>query len=292
MADLQLMNHYTYMHVAGAQSATTDPRVRQMWTYDVPQRAVGCEFLMQAILSFAALHLHIYTPNDTKMRDLSHHYFGTALRMFTQSLSTLDSHNADMAFAASVLIQFQVFMNWKDPCGDSSADYEPPVTWLEMCQGVASLLKSGLRSMQYSCMRPLIETGPHLLSTGGGIYPLSHTQAAAAVEEYAPPFEAMAEFLQADSSQEKPILDETFRLIHSLYEFHITGDCKAWTRRRLLTFPIAVKGGFVELLRLSDPRALVIMAYYFAVMKMVDDIWWLVFFFPITDLRPSQFAGG
>ncbi|KAE9972031.1 hypothetical protein EG328_005253 [Venturia inaequalis] len=274
MIDLQLMNHYTFMHMTGT-SCQHDPRVRQMWVYDVPQRAVGCEFLMQAILSFAALHLHIHKPDDNKMKLLSHHYFGSALRMLMLQISSIGPQNADMAFAASVMIQFQVFMSWKDPCCHGRAVYKPPIQWLEMCQGVSSILKSALSNVQSSFMKPLLDAGPNTIS-GVAIGPAAPTSPASPgpPELYEEGFSLWGSFLQEDISDEGVSLKKTFDLIHSLYLAHTSGEPLSASRRRLLTFPNALSATFIALLRDSDPRAMITLCYYFAVMKLSADIWW------------------
>ncbi|KAF2435636.1 hypothetical protein EJ08DRAFT_580121 [Tothia fuscella] len=268
MTDLQLMNHYTYMHMVG--TCQHDPKVRQMWVYDVPQRAVGCDFLMQAILSFAALHLHIHKPSDPKMRVLSHHYFGTALRMLMLQLSRIGPHNSDMAFAASVMIQFQVFMSWKDPCGHGGDVYRPPVAWLEMCQGVGSILRTAFANVSNSFMKPLLEAGPNTLR--GMVGPAPSTPESP--KDYSRPFLLWGTFLRQDLTPDQYILKKTFDFAHDLYVASVNGLPKSASRRRLLTFPNALEPAFVDLLRKADPRAMITLSYYFGVMKMSQDIWW------------------
>lgn len=46
-------------------------------------------------------------------------------------------------------------------------------------------------------------------------------------------------------------------------------------RRLIHTFPTAVSAQFVELLKQHDPRAMIVLGYYFAVLKMADDVWYL-----------------
>ncbi|TID17071.1 hypothetical protein E2P81_ATG09626 [Venturia nashicola] len=277
MIDLQLMNHYTFMHMVGT-NLQPDPRVRQMWVYDVPQRAVGCEFLMQAVLSFAALHLHIHKPHDNRIKLLSHHYFGSALRMLMLQLSRIGPQNADMAFAASVMIQFQVFMSWKDPCCQGLTVYKPPIQWLEMCQGVNSILKSALSNVQSSCMKPLLEASPNTISSAavGPTAPTSPASPASpsSPELYEEGFQLWGSFLREDISDEGVSLKRSFNLIHNLYLAHISGESRSVSRRRLLTFPNALDATFVALLRESDPRAMITLSYYFAIMKLSEDIWW------------------
>ncbi|RFU74641.1 c6 finger domain-containing [Trichoderma arundinaceum] len=45
-------------------------------------------------------------------------------------------------------------------------------------------------------------------------------------------------------------------------------------RRRLVIFPMAVKKKFIELTQEVRPRAMVIMAYYFAIL-VIEKLWWV-----------------
>ncbi|KAF2397447.1 hypothetical protein EJ06DRAFT_149482 [Trichodelitschia bisporula] len=276
MLDLQLMNHYTYMHLMG--SCKHDPRVRKMWAYDVVQRAVGCDFLMSAILSFSSMHLHINNPSDRKMGLVSHYYFGTSLRLLTEQLSTIGPHNADQAFAASIMIQFQTFMSWKDPCTRHMGPYAPPVHWLEMCQGVGSILRTAAQCVVNSVMKPLLDASPAALPRGAGPVSPGFVDE---VESYCPDFARFGEFLTADAASESPdpataVVRDVFDIIHTLYIAHEAGQNPIATRRRLLTFPNALDPRFIELLRACDPRAMITLAHYFAIMKKADGIWWFM----------------
>jgi hypothetical protein len=268
------MNHYTFMHMMGT-NYEHDARARHLWVYEVPQQAVGCEFLMQAILSFAALHLHIRNPNDSKMRLLSHQYFGSALRMLMQQISSIGPQNVGMAFSASVMIQFQVFMSWKDPCCHDSTLYQPPIQWLEMSQGVSSILKSALSNVQSSCMKPLVDSEPTTMRGNPIEGPRAPTKPGSpgSLEEYEEPFQAWGAFLRGDMSDEGRSLKKTFDMIHGLY-LASANQTRSVIRRRLLTLPNTLGTPFINLLRDSDPRAMITLSYYFAVMKMSEDIWW------------------
>lgn len=46
-------------------------------------------------------------------------------------------------------------------------------------------------------------------------------------------------------------------------------------RARILGFPATVSRRFVELIGMQDPRTLVIVACFFAMTKVVDEVWWL-----------------
>ena len=60
LVELQVMNHYTYMHTGHASDH--HPALRLMWSYTVPQAALGSELLMDAVLAQGAQHLHPSPP--------------------------------------------------------------------------------------------------------------------------------------------------------------------------------------------------------------------------------------
>lgn len=255
------MNHYTVMQLLSSKDH--DPKVRTMWACSIPQQAVGSDYLMGAVLSLAALHLHIHRPLDVKMRLISHQCFATALQTMQQQLSNITPTNVPLTFAASVLIQFQTFVSWKDPCMHSSS-YELPVQWLVMSQGVRSILRAATVNLGQSVMKPLFDKAPDMSLKKN---PLTSD------DPFAPIFGLLEtpELHEAD----RAALSNCLHMIHGMYVGIQEGETPTITRRRILTFPARIDQRFIELLRMQEPRAMIVLAHFFAIVKTADDIWWL-----------------
>ncbi|KJK86263.1 hypothetical protein H633G_09884 [Metarhizium anisopliae BRIP 53284] len=70
--------------------------------------------------------------------------------------------------------------------------------------------------------------------------------------------------------------------------------------RRLVVFPLLVDARFVDMVDEKRPRALVVMAHYFALLAMLRGFWWvgdagpreIVFTHDIEVDRLSEYAAG
>ncbi|KAF2399479.1 hypothetical protein EJ06DRAFT_495242 [Trichodelitschia bisporula] len=269
MIDLQLMNHYVYLHLG---SDAPYERFRRMWAFDVVQLSLGCEFLMQSLLSTAALDLHIRRPEDKRMGLVAHQYFDEALRLATRELPGIGPHNAEPIFAATTQIQRQVFQSWKDPCCATDV-YRPPVTWLAARRGVSMILEEAALYLRESCMKPLLEVAANL--TLGDESPVFSPDALAAVA-YTEEFAAFGAYLEQDEGKGAFIVKHTFDQLQQLMIAH-RGQPKEprnQIRRWLLTFPTALEKAFIEMLKEEDPRAMITFSYYFAIMQTAPDLWW------------------
>jgi len=259
--DLQLMNLFTYVNSTG--SSDYDPRCRRIWAYEVPQMAINCDYLMCAVLSCAALHIHIHQPGDHKMRRAAHDYFGNAILVLRRQLPQINSSNADLVFAASILIAFQSSTLWLDPCNKCDPSYHLPTQWLQMEQGVGKVLRAAAKSGALLSMRPLLEILPRKTAPGevqDGLFRALGATMDSAVDE--------------DVETEAAIRCALGHVM-SIFRGIWTGEGGPMTRRRLLMFPVLLRPRFIELLEAHDPRAVVLLAYFFAATKVVDQHWWL-----------------
>lgn len=260
LLELQIMNHYTYMHAGHASDH--HPALRLMWSYTLPQAALGSELLMDAVLAQGAQHLHVHRPQDERMRLVSHQYMGKALRNLHACLASTTA-NKGLSFAASVMMAFQTFLAWKDPCSLSQS-YHLPIEWLMMSQGTHSVWNSGQAEIYASFMRPLLDELP------------PQVDGSPAWRGIADPFQDLAFLLHEETDAEtQDVLLSTLEVVRGIYISMQEGSSAMITRRSLLAFPSRTNPKFIDLCRLSDPRAMLILAYYFTIMKPVEDIWWL-----------------
>jgi hypothetical protein len=59
-------------------------------------------------------------------------------------------------------------------------------------------------------------------------------------------------------------------------------EARAEIFRRIIGFPMLIKRGFIDLVELQQPRALIVLAHYFALCTMFKTVWW------IGDLGPRE----
>ena len=253
MIELHLMNHYTVLHVVYPNY--TSPKNEMLWAYAIPQQAVGRDYLMNALLSLAALHLHIQRPNDVRMALISHHSTVRALQNMQNQISNITTENAPMTFAASMLIQFQIYLSWRDPC-TTTESYELPIRWFSIAQGTANILRAASAQFQHQDITTIIpECQPK--------------------EEFDDPFGNAYALLDEQDPEDKFILYEALTLAHSIYKAVIEGQSSGLKRRLVHRFPTRINSRFVELLKQHDPITMIVLGYYFAALKLAGDVRWL-----------------
>ncbi|KAF1980840.1 hypothetical protein K402DRAFT_343659 [Aulographum hederae CBS 113979] len=266
--ELQLMNTFTYMHMIKKRSS--DPRVQNVWAHEVPQMAIDCDYLMSALLSAAALNIHIHNPHEPRMRCAAHDYFGLAVCSLRPQLAQINSSNAVLVFAASCLIAFQTSAQWMDPCEKDHRPYQLPVQWLQMEQGMGRVARTAGSLILLSGMKGLVHSVP------AGARGLSPSTTTPEPDRKLTMFTDFAAAVAASnpSDEEERALTDTFHKITRIYRGMRDGDSLIFIRGRILIFAPSLQQKFIEMLEMNDPRAIILLAYFFAAMKPLEEDWW------------------
>lgn len=251
--DLQLMNWYTYISCTARPEISA--RTRELWAYEIPQKALGCDYLLYSVLSYSSLYIHIHNPHDQDIAQVAHSYFGKAIRSLSAAVAHVNDGNAEYLFAASLLIALQAALAWKDPCTQKEG-YQLPIQWFLMGRGVRSILKVGMPAIKNTSMNVMVEA-PKPRDPG-------KTGTISATLNSLPSF---------DDSPDVLAMIKVRTFLKCLYEA-VQAETLAFARYRLTLFPIVLSDEFFEMLRMHDPRALIALAYYFAAMKNLEGYWW------------------
>jgi hypothetical protein len=275
----------------------------------------GSQHLADAILAVAALHLRSMMPNDKELVRASHAYMAASLAEYSAALTKGINHtNAESLFLTSALIAFQstatrVFMKdeldvalGNDLDGNSNKQrsqgpgcYTIPFSWFHSFQGVKAITAA---SWQYLRVSPVVTqvinsqtalqldftTGPdtffgHLLDgleeelaalgaepAGGPGTPLGGIPSAEVASRSA---------TDADPKPSNPELVASTRQAYQHAVAVLNWAHKIPHKGAPLAFPATVSRRYIELLEERRPRALAILACFFALLKSMDGVWWL-----------------
>ncbi|RAL61677.1 hypothetical protein DID88_002745 [Monilinia fructigena] len=261
--ELKLMHHYT---ATTSKTLSNDESQEAAWSINVPAIAYNYPFLMDAILAVSALHLRILQPEDRSLVRASHSYMASAIAQYSSLLNRGASEsNAEALFCTAALIAFQASAsrcveNGID--GDFDSGYVFPLAWFHSFQGVKTVV---ITSWQW-------------LRNSEKIYPIINGQPPLVLDPdperrgfFAPLLEGL---------EHEPISADAARDADTKRAYKHAVDMLNWAhqkpeRARILGFAATVSRRYIELLRQLDPRALVIAACFFAMTRIVDDIWWL-----------------
>jgi hypothetical protein len=257
--ELKLIHHYT---TSTSQTLADRKEQKHAWAVNIPTIAYDAQYLMDAILAVSALHLRALNPDDQALVRASHGYMASALAQYSSLLREggLSEFNAEALFSTSALIAFQASAS--RGFDDQDQGYALPLAWFHSFQGVKTMV---MASWQW-------------LRNSDRIFPIIGGQPALTLDFdpdrksfFSPLLEGMA--LQLLNEPEQTRVETKQAYEHSVA--FLNWAHQKPERARILGFAATVSRRFVELIGLRDPRALVIISCFFAMTKVVDDVWWL-----------------
>lgn len=273
MMELRLWHHFT---TSTYKTLLINVPADDIFKIDVPKLAfafAGKTYLADAILAVSALHLRSQHPDDKALVQASHAYSASALADYCDSLTGgIQEENAESLFLTASLIAFQatasrIFI--KDD-GDitpsvskSSSRYPLPLAWFHAFQGIKTVVATSWQWIRNSAtVIAVINSQP---SFQLDMNPLGSSSF----------FGHLLEGLEDELTTEDPQI----KLFSSQGYIHAVSVLN-WAHRNpyppaTLAFPAAVSKRFVQLVEARRPRALAIVACFFALLKRMDSVWWL-----------------
>ena len=266
LLELQLLHHFTSCTVHNGFLGSHDEIILEMWWKEAPALGLKFPFLLNVIISIAALHITKIHPEQTEMADTHRIYFNAAVTQLRHAVQELSVENAEAVCIANVLIALPSFILLQK---SDVQTYSPPLQLFSLLATNISLFKSAWDLLsENSKVRTFTTSRPHIMEF------LAETQK----EVYREPFSA---FLSWRASGE--VVDAESQ---KAYEFalgfvgcilaNIEANLEPSQLRRLLySFPSLIPGLFVERLKERNSRALTVLAHYFSLAKAMDNVWWM-----------------
>lgn len=256
--ELKLMHHYTAFT---AKTFSDQEAQKDAWQLDIPTIAYDAQYLMDAILAVSALHMRALYPNDHTLVRASHGYMASALAQYSSLLRNgVSEYNAEALFSTAALIAFQSSASRR--FDDADGEYALPLAWFHSFQGVKTVVMTSWQWLRKSNrVFPIINGQPPLTLD---MHPDAKTFFSHLLEGLDEQLAAEAERTRAETRQGYEHAVAFLNWAHQKPE-----------RSRILGFAATVSRRFVTLIGQHDPRALVIIACFFAMTKVVDEVWWL-----------------
>ena len=292
--ELRLLHHFMTI-VSYTFPASNEPSFREMWNVDAVRLAFKHDFLHNAILAIASLHIlsdsggsgtfyaldedvmsvtrvtnasRSTLPGEFDCEKAHRIYLNLAVRQQREALVKLSSQNADAVFVSALLLQYQALKLL--PSHPASATYAPPLQWLQMTKAIGTIVFAA---------KPIISPGSIMefmdktnnepdFRNREELFRFNH------------PFHALLDY---DAYPEPPGPDaieakNTYRLtlayVARVYDGLLEKEPPRLLGRRLLCLPVVIPGQFINLVEEGRPRALAILAHHFALAKAVDEHWW------------------
>lgn len=270
LMELRLLHHYTNITY---KSLVLGDKTEDIWRDMVPNIAFsGNHFLADGLLAVSALHLRLSAPDDRSLIRASHLYMASTLSQYGASLSKgINESNAEALFLTAALIGFQSAASrifTRDDSGDvrdRSDEYVLPLSWFHSFQGVKTIVASSWQYLRNSSMvLKMIMAQPMLKLDFRA--------------DQSTFFGYLLDGLDQELETMEPNLDIR-RQTRQAY-LHAVAVLN-WTQKvpetgAPMIFLATVSRRYVELLQAHRPRALVILAAYFGLLRPLEShVWWL-----------------
>ncbi|KAK2603826.1 hypothetical protein QQS21_003950, partial [Conoideocrella luteorostrata] len=270
LLELRLLHQYTTSTCKTL--LTNSPATDDIWQRAVPDMAFQDKpYLADAMLSLAALHLRSQTPKDKAVVQASLAYSASTLASYVTTLNNgITADNAEALFLTASLIAFQAtasrIFNKEDTAAsssDSTNRYTLPMAWFHAFQGVKTVVASSWQWIRNSnIVQAVIDSQPSFQLDLNPLNPGSF-------------FGHLLDDLDGELANES---QDRVTATHQAY-FHAVSVLN-WAHKNpyapaALAFPASVSRRFVEVVEEKRPRALAILACFFALFKRMDGVWWL-----------------
>lgn len=266
LLEMRLLHQFTTVTVSKDFLSLHDDNVSELWTTTAPNLAFDFPFLMNTILSVAALHLAKIQPERQDMAAVHRTYFNTAISQHRHAVRDLSSQNAEAVCVSAVLIALPAFILLQNT---EVGTYSAPFQLFYLLAGNVPLFLKALplcgQNSKILCILTARPNMPEFIKE-------------AAKEVYRQPFSqfinwrAPSEEIDQDS---QVAYDFALSFIGCILVNIERGEDPSVIRRILYSFPTLLPPIFVTRLTEGNPRALIILAYFFSLAKAVDNVWWM-----------------
>lgn len=224
---------------------------RNIWRVKVPRMALGKEHVLYALMAFSASQLLGSNPDDMELSLARHTYWSMALAKQSEVVSHASPADTESLTLAAMLISMNAFAVLRDR---NITPYSPPTQWLEVAKGVRNIFPPPESLEPDSTLRQIQDITAN-------IWKDAFCASTPIDREYE---RILRTHPSAADSEDMETYEKTLAYLCSFRKAIIEGEPMYQHVRRICIFPQRVSRRFIELLYERRPRALVILACYFA----------------------------
>ncbi|KAL6720301.1 hypothetical protein ACLMJK_002222 [Lecanora helva] len=283
--ELRLLHNFT-IQTSATFPFTHDPSTRTLWADSVPSLALSHPSLLYALLSISALHLLKVKQQDIRLRDAHPAYLRLAAQSHRQGVNYIDAENVDVACFTSVLIIINLYAGLQDR--EIELSYNPPMQWLRVSNGLRNMFHTlGMQPLQDNpgaAVNALIKSAsslsdPHALLKGGSLPEFSSLLRGRISHERYDGLNGTEGINEEHEDLDDPETQEAYNItvayIGTIYLAIKAGEHEMEICRRLVAFAVLIPNKMIASIEEKRPRALVILAHYFALSGQLTKMWWI-----------------
>ncbi|KAG9250230.1 uncharacterized protein F5Z01DRAFT_419990 [Emericellopsis atlantica] len=257
--DMRLLWFYTTATCSSFSiEYAADRPVETIMRTRIVHHAFQTPFLMQSLFALAALHLQNLNQEIDPKRALA--YRATSFEGYRKAVAEADPETFPAMITNSLILTALSSQAFRDADGKDLYIVDWMIVWrgiglIIQTMGFERFLASGLQTLFYRPPMDLDDAAKHIPNTL--LYMVS------SIPESDPDF------------QETQTYYDTLKYLGALYQNLHDGGLGPIMVLRIITWFTFIPNGFVELGRQRRPRALVIIAFYAAFLKLANSVWWI-----------------
>lgn len=270
----RLMQNYL-QHLAQPFPVSPNKEWQHLFNHVIPGLALApCrENLLYALLTVSASHLLLTEPDDMELFGARQSYLILAMREQRKMVESLSAETADAVCFTSLLLLINSFSMMRERTLDP---YVPPLEYLHMGRGAGTVIwlsieaaiKSG--NFENSSMYVIAKAYPRFGEDQSYFSPHNRKDFDGVLNQVLSSGEVW-------DGPTREAYEKALSYVGSIQNAIRTGEPTYAVCRRIQAFPLLISSKFLAFLEEQRPRALVVLAHFFATLVQVrgDGVWWL-----------------
>ncbi|MCJ1226458.1 hypothetical protein MMC12_003110 [Toensbergia leucococca] len=217
-------------------------------------------------MAIAAFHLHQLKVEDPALKAATHRHMGNAISKYRNAIPRLNQNSIDPVWVTGVMITLLSRLRHF-----SSKDiYTLPVELFRMTRGLRNVMLASRQWIPSSTMMIFLRG-----NAMGKLEELVRNEKTA--QKTRKKFSALLNGLGAgeEGSEKEEVYVTALSCIDLICEEYERNGSAESIRRQLSGTAAFIPSEFANFLENQEPLAMAILAYYFAMMKFVEGVWWL-----------------
>jgi hypothetical protein len=260
----------------------------EFWKDAAVQMAFTSDAVLYSMLALAAQHIISEDPSDAEARAASLEYLNLALPLHRRDIEHLTSENTDRAWMTGSLLRLSHFVRLQSRPLDP---YTPPTQFLLQTRGSLDVIRLAvdqgfIHDHPNSITARTLARVPFArnwnlpaLFTAANRQPLVHLLHRSAEHLASEPWSRAIQSAYEDTLSylgAVELLKSSASNITDPPDSEVEGGQPPdLPFRRLVVFPTMAPEAFIQLVIEARPRALVVLAHYFAALAEFEDVWWV-----------------
>ncbi|OAA61962.1 c6 zinc finger domain containing protein [Niveomyces insectorum RCEF 264] len=278
----RLMQNFMF-HLSVPFPVAPNNEWKELWEKTLPAMALTYDNVLYALLAQSATHLLRAEPGNRELFRVRQAYLIAAMRAQRRVVGTLSLAvaSADAVCLSALLMLVNAFAMLHERVTEP---YVPPVEWLQLGQGsgaviwtsVGAIVKSGeqARSATFT-----IATSQPNFGVDESYFDATNRDARLNALLTAHTMSSSSSSSSGaddwDDAATREAYEKTLSYIGSVQHAMARGEPVYMLTRRIQGFTMVVPSRFIAFVAEQRPRALVVLAHFFATVSQISGVWWL-----------------